>query len=165
MTDWTRREPRTSISVVDSGAGIRKEDAHRLFEPFFSTKSTKGTGMGLWISKGIAQKYDGRISYRSYRHANGCITCFRVLLPVPAGSHCTFRCRCQRSKPGRLEAESRKRCTRAGPHLTSRRTLPDLKLFNTTSESIGYLRRLRREHTSHSLVCSPFAGFSVPPRE
>ncbi len=82
VTDWTRREPRISISVVDSGVGIRKEDAHRLFEPFFSTKSTKGTGLGLWISKGIAQKYDGRISYRSYRHANGCITCFRVLLPT-----------------------------------------------------------------------------------
>jgi PAS domain S-box-containing protein len=82
VTDWTRGEPRTSISIVDTGIGIKAEDAPRLFEPFFSTKSTKGTGLGLWISRGIIQKYDGRISYRSFRNANRCITCFRVLLPI-----------------------------------------------------------------------------------
>jgi signal transduction histidine kinase len=82
VTDWTKQELSASISVVDTGIGIKPEDARRLFEPFFTTKSTKGTGLGLWISKGIVQKYEGRISYRSYRHANGCITCFRVFLPI-----------------------------------------------------------------------------------
>jgi len=82
VTDWTRGQLRTSISIVDTGVGINAVDAPRLFEPFFSTKSTKGTGLGLWISKGIVQKYEGRISHRSYHHANGCITCFRVLLPT-----------------------------------------------------------------------------------
>ena len=80
-TDWTRNQRGIMISVIDSGNGIQPEDAQRLFEPFFSTKSTKGTGLGLWISKGIIQKYDGRISYRSYRQARGCVTCFRVFLP------------------------------------------------------------------------------------
>jgi nitrogen-specific signal transduction histidine kinase len=69
------------ISIIDTGKGIQPEDARRLFEPFFTTKSTKGTGLGLWISKGIVQKYDGMISCRSYRHAGGCATCFRVFLP------------------------------------------------------------------------------------
>jgi signal transduction histidine kinase len=82
ITDWTKKELSASISIVDTGIGIKPEDARRLFEPFFSTKSTKGTGLGLWISKGIVQKYDGRISYRSYHHANGFITCFRVFLPI-----------------------------------------------------------------------------------
>ena len=82
ITDWTRGELSSSISILDTGMGINHEDVSRLFEPFFSTKSTKGTGLGLWISKGIIQKYDGRISCRSYRHANGCITCFRVFLPT-----------------------------------------------------------------------------------
>ena len=71
-----------AISIIDTGAGIQPQDAKRLFEPFFSTKSTKGTGLGLWISKGIAQKYDGRISFRSHRNSNGCVTCFRVFLPI-----------------------------------------------------------------------------------
>jgi PAS domain S-box-containing protein len=80
-TDWTRHQRGIMISVIDTGNGIQPEDAHRLFEPFFSTKSTKGTGLGLWISKGIIQKYDGRINCRSYRHAGRCVTCFRVFLP------------------------------------------------------------------------------------
>ncbi len=80
-TDWTSGRSSIVISIVDTGKGIQPEDARRLFEPFFTTKSNKGTGLGLWISKGIVQKYEGRISFRSYRQAGGCTTCFRVFLP------------------------------------------------------------------------------------
>lgn len=85
-TDWTRNLRGTMISIFDTGKGIQPEDAHQLFQPFFSTKSTKGTGLGLWISKGIVQKYDGRITCRSVRNGNGCVTCFRVFLPA-GGTH------------------------------------------------------------------------------
>jgi PAS domain S-box-containing protein len=81
-TDWSHRRSGTSISIIDTGVGIKPEDAKRLFQPFFSTKSTKGTGLGLWISKGIVQKYDGTLRCRSYRTGKGCVTCFRVFLPV-----------------------------------------------------------------------------------
>ncbi|HEY3625935.1 MAG TPA: ATP-binding protein [Terracidiphilus sp.] len=81
-TDWRGRRRGASISVVDTGVGIRPEDLKRLFQPFFSTKSTKGTGLGLWISKGIVQKYDGTLTCRSFRTQRGCVTCFRVFLPV-----------------------------------------------------------------------------------
>lgn len=81
-TDWLKQRKGAAISIIDTGAGIRPEDARRLFQPFFSTKSTKGTGLGLWISKGIVQKYDGAITCRSYRTQSGCSTCFRVFLPV-----------------------------------------------------------------------------------
>jgi PAS domain S-box-containing protein len=81
-TDWTRQVRGTAISILDTGAGIRPEDARRLFQPFFSTKAAKGTGLGLWISKGIIQKYDGRITCRSFRLGENCATCFRVFLPV-----------------------------------------------------------------------------------
>jgi two-component system, NtrC family, sensor kinase len=70
-----------SISIIDTGIGVSPEDAKKLFEPFFSTKSTKGTGLGLWISKGIVQKYDGSISCRSYRLGGRTVTCFRIFLP------------------------------------------------------------------------------------
>jgi PAS domain S-box-containing protein len=81
-TDWTMRRHGIAISIVDTGHGIRPEDAKRLFQPFFSTKSTKGTGLGLWISRGIVQKYNGRISCRSYRRGAKCVTCFQVFLPA-----------------------------------------------------------------------------------
>lgn len=81
-TDWRRGLRGTTISILDTGAGVQPEDAPQLFQPFFSTKSTKGTGLGLWISKGIVQKYDGRISFRSLRGQGGCVTSFRVFFPV-----------------------------------------------------------------------------------
>ena len=80
-TDWTRNRRGIMISIIDTGSGIQPADAAQLFQPFFSTKATKGTGLGLWISKGIIQKYDGRINCRSLRSRAGCVTCFRVFFP------------------------------------------------------------------------------------
>ncbi|MGA7461329.1 MAG: ATP-binding protein [Candidatus Korobacteraceae bacterium] len=79
-------DPRTqlkgvAIGICDNGSGIKPEDAKRLFEPFFSTKSVKGTGLGLWISKGIIQKHEGTIQFRSVRTSRSCGTCFRIFLP------------------------------------------------------------------------------------
>jgi signal transduction histidine kinase len=70
------------VAVVDTGSGILPQDAKHLFEPFFSTKSEKGTGLGLWISQGIIQKYEGTIGFRSIRTARGNRTCFRVFIPL-----------------------------------------------------------------------------------
>lgn len=81
-TDVTTDRRGVVVSIVDTGVGIRPEDARNLFQPFFSTKSTKGTGLGLWISKGIIQKYEGSITFRSWRSGEGCATCFRVFLPT-----------------------------------------------------------------------------------
>jgi two-component system, NtrC family, sensor kinase len=85
VTDWSRQRRGTAISIIDTGIGIQPDDLKRLFQPFFSTKSTKGTGLGLWISKGIIQKYDGTLTCRTLRGRNGNITCFRVFLPVSGG--------------------------------------------------------------------------------
>jgi len=80
---WNEGSGRTDlcISVCDTGLGIRPEHAKHLFEPFFTTKSLKGTGLGLWISKGIIQKYDGTISFRSLIYNGRHMTLFRVILP------------------------------------------------------------------------------------
>jgi PAS domain S-box-containing protein len=71
----------TCVCICDTGIGIDAEHARHLFEPFFTTKSAKGTGLGLWISKGIIQKYGGNISFRSIRRPGNNITCFRIFLP------------------------------------------------------------------------------------
>jgi PAS domain S-box-containing protein len=82
--DWQLKRRGISVSIIDTGIGVNPQDSRKLFEPFFSTKSTKGTGLGLWISKGIVQKYEGRISFRSFHSEKGCSTCFRVFLPSSA---------------------------------------------------------------------------------
>ena len=80
---WNERMKRTDlwISVCDTGSGVMPEHAQHVFEPFFSTKSNKGTGLGLWISKGIVQKYDGAIRFRSLPYRGGNMTAFLVVLP------------------------------------------------------------------------------------
>jgi signal transduction histidine kinase len=70
------------VSIYDTGAGILPEHARRIFEPFFSTKDAKGTGLGLWISKGIVQKYEGTIRFRSIRNGHVHATCFSVFIPA-----------------------------------------------------------------------------------
>jgi PAS domain S-box-containing protein len=70
------------VCITDNGTGIRAEDAKHLFEPFFSTKSTKGTGLGLWISRGIVQKHDGKLRFRSIFQSSRTATCFEMILPT-----------------------------------------------------------------------------------
>jgi signal transduction histidine kinase len=85
-TDWTRNLRGTMVSIIDTGKGIHPDVSHQLFQPFFTTKATKGTGLGLWISNGIVQKYDGRIACRTFRGKDGCATCFRVFFPSSGSS-------------------------------------------------------------------------------
>ena len=69
------------VTVCDTGCGIDAEHAKHIFEPFFTTKSMKGTGLGLWISRGIIQKYEGDIRFRSIRLGGRRATCFSVFIP------------------------------------------------------------------------------------
>jgi PAS domain S-box-containing protein len=67
------------LQVRDTGEGIPDELLSEIFEPFFSTKSGKGTGLGLWVSQGIVQAHGGTMRVRS-RVGRG--TTFMITLPV-----------------------------------------------------------------------------------
>jgi len=69
------------VSITDTGSGVQPEDARRLFEPFFTTKETKGTGLGLWISRGIVEKYDGSLRFRTVFGNGRAATSFQVIIP------------------------------------------------------------------------------------
>lgn len=67
------------ILIGDTGTGIPKEMLRSIFEPFVTTKGEKGTGLGLWIVKGIIQNHAGKLSVKS---ALGRGTVFKIDLPV-----------------------------------------------------------------------------------
>jgi len=74
------------LTVADTGEGISPEIKFRLFEPFQTTKEHTGIGLGLWVSKGIVEKYGGRIRTRT---KTGHGTVFTVWLPVDGAASST----------------------------------------------------------------------------
>jgi signal transduction histidine kinase len=67
------------LQVRDNGVGIPEEDLPHIFEPFFSTKGKKSSGLGLWVSSGIVQAHGGALQVRS---VPGRGTTFTIVLPV-----------------------------------------------------------------------------------
>jgi signal transduction histidine kinase len=68
------------VEVSNNGQGVKPEDRARIFEAFFTTKKDVGTGLGLWVSRGLIEKNDGKIELISdnlpFR------TTFRLTLPA-----------------------------------------------------------------------------------
>jgi signal transduction histidine kinase len=72
-----------SILVCDNGAGIPLHVRERIFSPFFTTKQSVGTGLGLWVTRGFVEKHGGKIRFRSCTGSPSG-TVFRVVLPANA---------------------------------------------------------------------------------
>ncbi len=53
------------VTIADNGPGISEEVRRHLFQPFFTTKGERGTGLGLWVSQGIINKHGGTIAVDS----------------------------------------------------------------------------------------------------
>lgn len=80
---WNGREMRgLRLSIGDNGTGISDEVRSRLGEPFFTTKGQSGTGLGLWVTQSIVNRYGGSLQIRSSvspaRHG----TVFSLFLPL-----------------------------------------------------------------------------------
>ena len=74
-----RKGARVVVEVIDTGVGMTPEVRARLFEPFFSTKGERGTGLGLPMVFGIVERHGGEIAVES---APGQGATFRLLLPA-----------------------------------------------------------------------------------
>ncbi|WP_367186094.1 ATP-binding protein [Methylotenera sp.] len=59
-----------SIQMIDDGEGVAEQDQSRLFEPFFTTKNT-GNGLGLYISRELAEANGAKLKYQAL--ANGSV--------------------------------------------------------------------------------------------
>jgi signal transduction histidine kinase len=70
------------VYVTDNGKGIARETRGKLFEPFFTTKGEKGTGLGLWVSRGILARSGGALQFRSLVQPRLSGTTFRITIPT-----------------------------------------------------------------------------------
>jgi PAS domain S-box-containing protein len=68
-----------SFWVADNGSGMPPEVVARIFEPFYSTKGERGTGLGLSASHGIVENHNGHINVTSEPRKG---TRFEVILPL-----------------------------------------------------------------------------------
>ncbi len=70
---------RPFLDVIDHGQGIPTEDIPHIFEPFF-TSATNGTGLGLYISRQLAESNQAQLNY-IFIPTGG--ACFRISFQDP----------------------------------------------------------------------------------
>jgi signal transduction histidine kinase len=78
-SDAARRGVR--VTVLDNGTGILPDVRRNLFAPFYTTKGEGGTGLGLWVTRGIIEKHEGTIHFLSSVRPGRPGTAFSVFLP------------------------------------------------------------------------------------
>jgi PAS domain S-box-containing protein len=70
------------LTIQDDGDGIAEVDLPRVFEAFFTTRSTVGTGIGLFVAKQFIEGHGGRIEIESRQNGEDHGTTVRVFLPI-----------------------------------------------------------------------------------
>lgn len=79
---WKSGFEAVRIAIADTGTGVEPHLLADIFNAFFTTKGIHGTGLGLWIAKGIVDRHGGRLQVFS-KTAPGCSgTVFSLLLPT-----------------------------------------------------------------------------------
>ena len=79
-TLWKQGLTGVRITIADTGSGIEAGALKHVFDAFFTTKGINGTGLGLWISKGIIEKHFGDLRVRSRPMAPKTGTVFSIFL-------------------------------------------------------------------------------------
>jgi PAS domain S-box-containing protein len=70
------------LTIQDNGDGIAESDLPRVFDAFFTTRSTVGTGIGLFVAKQFVEGHGGRIEIESRRDGEDHGTTVRISLPI-----------------------------------------------------------------------------------
>jgi PAS domain S-box-containing protein len=81
--DWSSSHVHgVRITILDTGSGIEPRHRKNIFQPFFTTKTDVGTGLGLWITRGILEKHRGSIRMKSRTGQSGHGTSLSIFLPT-----------------------------------------------------------------------------------
>jgi PAS domain S-box-containing protein len=70
------------LTIQDNGSGIAPETLPKVFEAFFTTRATVGTGIGLFVAKQFVEGHGGSITIESSTAAESHGTTIRVFLPI-----------------------------------------------------------------------------------
>lgn len=81
-TEYTEREVR--VIVRDTGVGMSESSQRKIFQPLFTTKGSKGMGLGLSTSYSTIRRFGGTIAVQS---VSGQGTTFTISLPVAVRTH------------------------------------------------------------------------------
>jgi len=79
--DWRTDKPGVRVTVADTGRGMSPGTRKHIYDAFFTTKGTNGTGLGLWVSAGILAKHGGSMHLRSNDVPGRSGTAFTLIFP------------------------------------------------------------------------------------
>jgi two-component system, sporulation sensor kinase C len=86
-TQWRTGGKGVLFTVADTGTGMSSETLKHIYKAFFTTKSIRGTGLGLWISHEIVERHHGCLKVRSSQRAGKAGTVFQLFLPYAGISY------------------------------------------------------------------------------
>jgi PAS domain S-box-containing protein len=70
------------LTIEDDGVGIAADDLPKVFEAFFTTRATVGTGIGLFVTRQFVEGHGGRVEIESRTEAENHGTSVHVFLPI-----------------------------------------------------------------------------------
>jgi PAS domain S-box-containing protein len=80
-TSWQTGDRGVRITIADTGSGMTLETRKHMYDAFYTTKGSGGSGLGLWVTARIVRKHRGLIYVRSRRGAQGGGSAFILVFP------------------------------------------------------------------------------------
>ena len=108
------------VDVIDNGPGVPPDRRRNLFRPFFTTQK-EGTGLGLYLSRELAQANQGDLQYREPAHGGAC---FRLTLKGSQPDDGTVSSHQPRERADRDGKRSRQAAAKTTPRPISARNRP-----------------------------------------
>ena len=84
--DWDESDMPVGLRLVvaDTGPGLTPAERERLFKPFYTARKPDGTGLGLWVSQSLVERYGGRITVDSEAGKGSRFSVWLRFEPLPA---------------------------------------------------------------------------------
>jgi signal transduction histidine kinase len=82
VSDTTTPAEGVSLNVADNGEGIAPHVLPKVFDAFFTTRTTVGTGIGLFVAKNFVEGHGGKITIESHTQSEKHGTTVRIFLPL-----------------------------------------------------------------------------------